>query len=725
MSAELKCPFAGSPLPPSYEVDFYGDEVICAPWDHYRRMRDLGAVVWLPRQGNFAVTRHAEAQQVLRDWRLFSSAEGVAGDAVGCAFLKGNTLASDPPIHDDMRKAMGEPLLPRSLEQWRSRIEAIAEELIEKLVRQGSFDGMRDFARSLPLTVVTELVGLPDDGRENMLTWANASFDILGEQNERGRQGMETIKEMRHWIATKASGDRLKAGSWTARIRDLAEAGMIPAEFVPQLIRDYINPSLDTTISATGQLLYQLGSNPDQWSKLRDSPSFVPQAVDEAVRLASPIRSFSRTLAREARIGEVDLPAGARIMVLFASANRDERRYTDPDRFDVGRDNADHLGFGHGIHTCVGMHLARMEMMALLKAMLPRVERIAVGRPTIALNNTIYNFADLPATFHAIEDRHLDLRTLEVKVVKRNDVADGIVALELQAVDGAELPAFTAGSHVDVNLPNGLVRQYSLSTDPRDRSHYRLGVLRDPNSRGGSVAVHDSLHEGVALRISAPRNLFELNEIAEKSILLAGGIGITPVLAMAYRLHALGREFELHYAVRSLDRAAFIGEMRGSGFGDRVSIHDDSGTEDQRFNAGALVGTPDAGKHLYCCGPSGFIEAVTSAAKRAGWADANVHVERFSVAASSGDQPVQVVAQRSGITVDVAADETLLDALRARGIEIESSCEAGACGTCLVNVLEGTPDHRDMYQTDDEKASNRQMTVCCSRALTPRLVLDI
>lgn len=716
---------------PSYDVEFYSDAVIREPWEHYARMRELGAVVWLPRHGNFAVTRHAEAQQVLRDWRTFSSEEGVAGDDAGCAFLKGNTLASDPPVHDEMRRTMGEPLLPRSLEQWRERIEAVAADLVERLESSGQFDGMRDFARILPLTVVTELVGLPDDGRENMLVWANASFDILGEQNERGCRGMETIKEMRHWIATRATGDRLKPGSWTARIHDLAERGEIPAAFGPQLIRDYINPSLDTTISATGQLLYRLGRNPDQWDRLRHDPALIPTAVDEAVRLASPIRSFSRTLKSAATVGGALLPAGARIMVLFASANRDERRFPDPDRFDVGRDNADHLGFGHGIHTCVGMHLARMEMAALLKAMLPRVDRIEVGEPTIALNNTIYSFAELPVTFAraaagAVQARPVAApETIDVVVARRSVAADDVVALEIRSRSGAELPAFTAGSHVDVNLPGGLVRQYSLCAAPDRRDRYRLGVLRDANSRGGSIAVHEHLAEGAELTISTPRNLFALDETATRSILLAGGIGITPILSMAYRLSALGRDFELHYAVRSVERAAFLDELRGSDFGDRVVLHVDNGPAEQRFDAGALTAGPDAGTHLYCCGPAGFIDIVTQRARQAGWADGNVHVERFTTAPVSGDQPIRVVARRSDLTIEVAADETILDALRAHGIEVDSSCEAGACGTCLVGVLEGTPDHRDFWQTDEERASNRQMTVCCSRALTRELVLDI
>jgi len=394
-----ECPHRSSPADaPSYDVDFYADAFILDPLPHYAAMRALGPVVWLPRHRNYAATRYAEVREILRDWRHYSSAHGVAADDAGCAFLKGNTLASDPPIHDEMRVAMGQPLLPGSLRAIRDQVEEAAAALIDDLVARRSFDGIADLARVLPLTIVTRLVGLPEDGRDNMLNWAAAAFDIIGVQNERGRNGIESIKEMRHWINTSATPARLKANSWTARIHDLVKTGAIAAEIAPLLIRDYINPSLDTTISATGELIYQLGRNPDQWQLLRRRPELIPNAVNEAVRLGSPIRSFSRTVTQDCSLSGTSLPAGSRIMVLFASANRDERKFENPDSFDVTRPGSDQVGFGHGIHMCVGMHLARLEMEALLRALIARVDAIEVGEPSIALNNTIHAFASLPVS---------------------------------------------------------------------------------------------------------------------------------------------------------------------------------------------------------------------------------------------------------------------------------------------------------------------------------------
>jgi cytochrome P450 len=401
---ERRCPVSGEGSAPVYDADLFCDDFVRDPYPHYTAMRELGPVVWLTRHCNFAVTRYQEVKEALRNWQTFSAAQGVAADQIGCDFLRGNTLASDPPIHDTLRVAVAAPLLPGALQDIRGQIEQAANELIIGLTQKKSFDGIGDLARVLPLTIVTELVGLPEDGRENMLKWAGASFDILGVQNERGQRALETIKEMRQWITTRATSDRLKPGSWTWRIHELAKKGAITEAMAPLLIRDYINPSLDTTISAIGELIYQLGKNPNQWQLLRRDPTLVPNAVQEAVRLCAPIRTLSRTVVQDTELGGIALPASSRVMLLFASANRDQKKFPDPDRFDVTRPSRDHMSFGNGVHMCVGLHLARLEMESILNAMIPMVARIEVGEPTVAMNNTIRGFAMLPVTFDAAKD---------------------------------------------------------------------------------------------------------------------------------------------------------------------------------------------------------------------------------------------------------------------------------------------------------------------------------
>ncbi|WP_077035507.1 PDR/VanB family oxidoreductase [Pelomonas sp. KK5] len=307
-------------------------------------------------------------------------------------------------------------------------------------------------------------------------------------------------------------------------------------------------------------------------------------------------------------------------------------------------------------------------------------------------------------------------------IVSRRQLQGQIAVLELADPAGSPLPAFSAGAHVDLHLPGGVIRQYSLCGDPRSRASYRLGVLRDPASRGGSLAVHEALHEGARLTVSAPRNHFPLVDEASYSVLVGGGIGITPMLAMAWQLHAAGRPFELRYCARSREHAAFLDELAGAPWASHVHLH-----LAQRMDPIATLKAAPVGSHLYVCGPAGFMDWMLDAARSAGLGDKQLHKEHFAAPTcdTSADTAFEVIAQRSGKTVTVAANQTLLAALKTIGIKVPVSCEEGVCGTCCCTVLDGTPEHRDAYLTDEEREANDQIMVCCSRARSPRLVLDL
>jgi len=718
---------------PSYDIDFYADDVIRNPWPHYQAMRALGPVVWLPRHGNFALTRYKEVQAALRNHRIFCSGKGVAGDDFGCGYLQGNTVASDEPRHGVLRRAMAPPLLPGALTEVEGRIQAVADDLITDLVARRSFDAISDLARHLPLTIVRDLVGLPDFGQERMLFWAAAAFDVLGMQNERGKAALDVVQDMRRFIQDHAGPDQLKPGSWTHRIIELADQGIIDSDLAPFAIRDYINPSLDTTISATGQLIYQLGQNSDQWERLKREPALAMNAVNEAVRLGTPIRSFSRHATEEVTIDGVTIPTGARVMLLFASANRDERAFPDPDRFDVTRDPKRHVGFGSGIHMCVGMHLAQMEMIALLRAMIPRMGRIDVGEPTIAMNNTIAAFASLPVTVEA-ESRPLNIvrqasrpvlpDLLSGRIRKRETIARNIIVLEIEPAGPASLPMAEPGAHIDIHIRPGLVRQYSL-TGRLDLGRYRIAVQREPDSKGGSEAIHANYHEGSDILISPPRNQFPLDESHDHVVLLAGGIGLTPLLAMAWRLYDEKRSFALHIAARSRERLPFADELSSWPFATSVHVHLDDGPQDQRLQIKPIIQQAPASTHVYICGPKGFMAIAEQQAQALGIPDARIHLEHFGAEIDTDGESFTVIAARSGKELLVEQGQTILGALEQAGISVETSCRNGVCGSCLTMVLDGKPDHRDMVQTDQEKATNEKIAVCCSRSKTKRVVLDV
>lgn len=317
--------------------------------------------------------------------------------------------------------------------------------------------------------------------------------------------------------------------------------------------------------------------------------------------------------------------------------------------------------------------------------------------------------------------------TLAVRVARKRTEALGICSLELVATDGTTLPTFTAGAHLDVHLPGGLVRQYSLCNPPSDAGRYEISVLRDAHSRGGSVAVHDAVSEGTVLQISPPKNHFPLVADADHHLLLGGGIGITPLLAMAEHLASHGESFELHHCTRSCERTPFTERLAAASFARHVHHHFDDGQATQKLDIAATLQQACPGTHLYVCGPQGFMDAVLSTARAQGWPEERLHHEYFCAAPvdTAGDGSFEMEVASTGQVVTVAPAQTALQALLAAGFEIPMSCEQGVCGTCLTGVKAGTPEHRDHYLTPEEQAANDQFLPCCSRAKGGRLVLDL
>lgn len=313
---------------------------------------------------------------------------------------------------------------------------------------------------------------------------------------------------------------------------------------------------------------------------------------------------------------------------------------------------------------------------------------------------------------------------IEVIVANKRTEAEGICSFELAREDGQPLPAFSAGAHIDVHLGQGLIRQYSLCNGASETHRYQIAVLNEPTSRGGSRHLHEAIQEGHRLCISEPRNLFPLDPGAQRTLLFAGGIGITPILCMAERLSHAGAPFELYYSVRSRDRAAFAERLQASAFATHVHLCFD---DQQPLDAKAVLATPDAGTHLYVCGPGGYMGYILDSARSQGWPEERLHREYFSAApeATAPGDAFDIEIASSGEVLRVEADQTIIDVLYDAGIDVPVSCEQGVCGTCVTRILGGTPEHRDSFFTDAQRALNDQFTPCCSRAKSPRLILDL
>ncbi|MGY4478709.1 PDR/VanB family oxidoreductase [Bradyrhizobium sp. USDA 3364] len=313
----------------------------------------------------------------------------------------------------------------------------------------------------------------------------------------------------------------------------------------------------------------------------------------------------------------------------------------------------------------------------------------------------------------------------EVLVKRIGHEAERIHSYELIARTGSELAPFTAGSHIDLHLPNGMTRSYSLVNDQRERHRYVIAVNKDAESRGGSSFVHDTVRVGDVITIAGPRNNFALHEEAEHSVLIAGGIGITPLLSMIRRLEALGRRWELFYAARTRAAAAFLDEL-GAFRSDHSRVHLDF--DDERsgrvFDLRAIITSAPAHAHLYCCGPVPMLAAFEAAS--AGRPADHVHVEYFKAReAPATEGGFDVKLARSNRTIAVEAGKTILDALLDAGIAANYACTEGVCGTCETRVLEGVPDHRDQFLSEEDQAANKSVMICCSGAKSRTLVLDL
>lgn len=384
------------------DIDLYSDASLDDPYRNYATIRELGPVVRLSRLGMYVTGRYAVAKEVLSKPEIFISGNGVMmNDTVNDVFRGGIGLCTDGAEHARIRRVEARPLNPRTLAGLRETITQEANSLVERLVRRRTFDAATELAQHLPLTVVSNLVGLPEEGRERMLDWAAANFDAFGPLNPRATAALETFEQMYEYAMTQCVRGRLKPGSWAEMLHDAADQEEITPDEARLMALSYVAPSLDTTIFAIGNAIWLFANHPDQWHALRADPALIPNAINECLRLESPIQGFSRYAVAAHDFEDVTLPADARLIVLYGSANRDERHWPDAARFDVRREGAGrHLAFGYGEHACIGLNLARMEISALFAALLPVVERFECLEMERALNNTLRGFRRLQVAVH-------------------------------------------------------------------------------------------------------------------------------------------------------------------------------------------------------------------------------------------------------------------------------------------------------------------------------------
>ncbi|PLS21580.1 cytochrome P450/oxidoreductase [Neptunicoccus cionae] len=759
-SAKAACPM-GDPMELARAFDPFEGPYQVDPAEALRWSRDQLPVFFAPELGYWVVSRYDDIKSVFRDPILFSPknvlekitpATPEAMEILqSYGYGMNKTLVNeDEPAHMERRRVLLDHFVPSELEKHKDMVRRLTREKINAFIDEGRTDLVESMLYEVPLLVALHFLGVPEDEIETL-----KSFSLAHSVNTWGKPTDEKQIEVAHdvgrfWqyagqVIEKMRAEPEGTGWMHHTIRMNAEMpDVVTDSYVHSMMMAIIVAAHETTSLASANMFKTLLTHRDAWDDVCADPSLIPNAVEECLRYAGSIVAWRRQATAPTSIGGVDLPEGAKLLVVQASGNQDERHFEDGDTFDIYRDNAvDHLTFGYGAHQCMGKNIGRMEMRIFLEEMTRRLPHLQLSEQSFSyLPNTSFRGPDElwvewdPAKNPERQDSGvLQARrdftvgaparrdiARKVRVAELRQEANGILGLTLEDAQGRPLPKWSAGAHIELCVGE-FDRKYSLCGNPESDS-YQVAILREDAGRGGSSYIHKTLKQGDEIKLRGPSNLFRLDPDAAHYVLVAGGIGITPILAMADRLKADGRSYELHYAGRAFATMAFIDRLKADHSG-ALTLYSD---EEQAFmDLPAMVAGLKAGAQIYACGPQGLLRALEDLT--AGLPDGTFHFEHFSTA-NGGLDPEKETAFKveladSGMVLEVANDTTLLDTILAAGIDIACDCREGLCGSCEVEVLEGDVDHRDMVLTRTERSENKRIMTCCSRSTGGKLRLAL
>jgi cytochrome P450/ferredoxin-NADP reductase len=740
------------------EFDMFTGPYQIDPADALRWSRAEEPVFFSPKLGYWVVSRYDHVKAVFRDNLTFSPSIALEKMTPTCpeanAILKrydygmARTLVNeDEPAHTDRRRALMHSFTAAELAHHEPMVRRLTREYVDRFIDAGAADLVDEMLWEVPLTVALHFLGVPEDDMETL-----RKYSIAHTVNTWGRptaQEQLAVAEAvgKFWQFAGGVLERMRAnpdghGWMQFAIRQQREMpDVVTDSYLHSMMMAGIVAAHETTAHASANAMRLLLSDRKAWDAICADPALIPNAVEECLRYLGSVVAWRRIATCDTRIGDVAIPAGAKLLIVSASANHDGRHFEDADNLDIYRDNTiEHLTFGYGSHQCMGKNLARMEMRIFVEEFakrLPHMELVPDQTFTF-LPNTSFRGPDhllvrwdternperaKPSILDVVADfpfgapvRNSITRPMRVAEVHRE--AKDVLRLALKDPTGRDLPVWSPGAHIEIQVGD-YVRKYSLcGNDPR---RLEIAVLRESDGRGGSAFIHESIVPGATVRVRGPKNHFRLDEDGDSYLLFAGGIGITPIISMADRLKALGKPYVLHYAGRSLERMAFV-ERLDRDHGGNVRIY--TGSDGLRLDVAATVAECAGDAQIYACGPERLLAAISEAVDDR---PNRLSVERFGTGAGGQhhNAAFDVYLNDSGINVHVSPDDTLLGALRAAGIDVPSDCEEGLCGTCEVAILSGTADHRDKVLTSRERAANTRIMTCCSRALGGSLTLPL
>lgn len=732
------------------------------PAEALRWSRAEEPVFFSPRLGYWVVTRYEDVKAIFRNGEAFSPS--IALEKVTPTSEEANAVLrrydygmnrtlvnEDEPAHLERRRALLHSFLPEELVHHEPMVRCLTREYVDRFVERGEVDLVDEMLWEIPLTVALHFLGVPEEDMDTL-----REYSIAHTVNTWGRPSPEeqvAVAEAvgKFWqyagrVLEKMRADPSGHGWMEYAIRRQKEMPeVITDSYLHSMMMAGIVAAHETTANATANALLLLLRNREAWDAICADPTLIPNAAEECLRLSGSIVAWRRLALEEVRVGGVTIPAGGKVMIVMASANHDGRHFENPDELDIYRDNTtEHLSFGYGSHQCMGKNLARMEMRIFLEELtrrLPHMELVPEQELTYLPNTSFRGPHHLRVRWNpALNPERRDPATLDrrasfaigaparqavarqLRVAALRPEAEGVLGLVLEDPHGRDLPRWTPGAHIDL-VVGEYERKYSLCGDPQDRRRLQVAVRLEELSRGGSAHIHKAVRAGDILRVRGPKNHFRLDEGAERYVLIAGGIGITPIIAMADRLKRLGKGYAIHYAGRDRATMAFLDRLERD-HGARLCLY--PGSEGRRLDLRAVTASAPGDAQVYACGPDRLLAALEAA--MAG-DPARLHVEHFAATGTHLDPAVEsafeVDLRDSGLSLRVPADRTLLQTLQAAGIDLPSDCGEGLCGSCEVQVLEGEVDHRDKVLSAAERAGGSRMMACCSRACGGRLTLAL
>ncbi|GAB3624242.1 cytochrome P450/oxidoreductase [Mariniluteicoccus endophyticus] len=750
------------PFEGAYQVD---------PAEALRWSREEEPIFFSPKLGYWVVTRYDDVKAVFRDNETYSPAIALEkitpnsdeANEVLQSYdygMRRSLVNEDEPEHMPRRRALMEPFTPEQLAGREEMVRRLARRAVDAIIDKGRADLVDDMLYAVPLEVAMHFLGIPEEDHGPL-----KEYSVAHTVNTWGRPKPEEQVAVAHavgnfWQYAGGVLDKMRqcpeGPGWmqySIRVQNEERAnGAKPGEevvtdsYLHSMMMAGIVAAHETTAHASANAVRLLLENREVWDEICADPTLIANAVEECLRFSGSVAAWRRLVMEDTELSGVRFKKGDKLLIVQASANHDERHFDNPDEIDVRRATAsDHLTFGYGSHQCLGKNLARMEMQVFLEELTSRLPhlRLAEQEFTFVPNTSFRGPEHLwvewdpeqnpERTDPTVLDRHATIRIGEpsrhtiarnVVVEAADQVAEGVVRLTLRDVTGKPLPRWTPGSHVDIECGTDadgkqISRQYSLC-GPTDADTYDIAVLREDAGRGGSRWVHENAHVGVRLRMRGPSNHFRMDEGSTAPlVLVAGGIGITPVLAMADRARELGLDYHLHYAGRSRTTMAFLDRLEADHAG-RHTLY----AKDEGHRADLAELTADPTTMVYACGPERLLEALDAIVP-----EERLRVEHFTSTLGELDPTKEhafdVVLADSGLTLTVPNNQTVLETLRGANIDVPSDCEEGLCGTCEVPVLDGQVDHRDVVLSRAEREANTSMMTCCSRACGGSLTLRL